>query len=65
MDSIIGHDKFVLINNVLDECDTMKEAIKNLKTESVYRRFWSIYKTMLSHLLKCRRNTESKNPKLA
>ena len=32
IDSIISHDEFVLINNVLKEYDEMKEEIKNLKT---------------------------------
>ena len=41
----------------------MKEGNKNLKTSSVYRRFWSIYKTMSSYCLKCKRNTVIKNPK--
>ena len=27
----ISHDEFVLINNVLKECDKLKEEIKNLK----------------------------------
>ena len=31
-DSVISHDEFVLINNVLKEYDYMKEEIKNLKT---------------------------------
>ena len=31
IDSIISHDEFVLINNVLKEYDEMKEEIKNLK----------------------------------
>ena len=35
----------------------MKEAIKNIKTSAVYQRFQSIYKTMLSYCLKCRKNT--------
>ena len=30
--SIIIHDEFVLINNVLKEFDDIKEEIKNLKT---------------------------------
>ena len=30
-DKTIGHDEFVLIKNVLKECDEMKEEIKNLK----------------------------------
>ena len=29
IDSIINLDEFVLINNVLKECDDMKEEIKN------------------------------------
>ena len=31
INSVISHDKFVLINNVLKECNKMKEEIKNLK----------------------------------
>ena len=42
----------------------MKEEIKKLKTCSVYQRFLSIYKTMSSYCLECRKNTESKNSKL-
>ena len=29
MDSVISHDKFVLINNLLKEYNEMKEEIKN------------------------------------
>ena len=32
IDSIISHDKFVLIKNVLEEYNKMKEEIKNVKT---------------------------------
>ena len=32
IDSIISHDEFALINNVLKEYSEMKEEIKNLKT---------------------------------
>ena len=32
IDSVISHDKFVLIHNVLKEYNQMKEEIKNLKT---------------------------------
>ena len=32
IDSLIGHDEFTLINNVLKEHNKMKEEIKNLKT---------------------------------
>ena len=32
LDSNIGHDKFVLVNNMLKEYDNMKKEIKNLKT---------------------------------
>ena len=31
IDSVISHDEFVLINNVLKEYNKMKEEIKNLK----------------------------------
>ena len=32
IDSVISHDDFFLINNVLKEYNEMKEEIKNLKT---------------------------------
>ena len=32
IDSVISHDEFFLINNVLKEYNEMKEEIKNLKT---------------------------------
>ena len=32
MDSVVSHDEFILINNVLKEYNEMKEEIKNLKT---------------------------------
>ena len=32
INSVISHDEFALINNVLKECDERKEEIKNLKT---------------------------------
>ena len=57
IDSNVSHDEFVLINNVLKEYDDMKEKIKNLKTHSICR-------AMLSYYLKCRKNTESKYPKV-
>ena len=56
------HNKFVSVNHVLREYDDIKEAIKNLRTSVVHQRFSSIYKTMLSSYLKCRKNKESKNP---
>ena len=34
IDSVISHDEFVLINNVLKEYNEMKEDVKNLKTYS-------------------------------
>ena len=34
----IGHDEFVLINNVLKEYDHLIEEIKNLKTYRVHQR---------------------------
>ena len=38
-DSYISLDEFVLVNIVLKESVDMKEAIKNLKTSTVYQRF--------------------------
>ena len=32
IDSFISHDEFVLINNILKECNEIKEEINNLKT---------------------------------
>ena len=34
IDPVISYDEFVLINNVLNEYNEMKEEIKNLKTSS-------------------------------
>ena len=59
INSVISHDEFVSINNVLKEYDEMKEEIKNLKIQRVHRRFYSIHKRMLSNCLKCRKNKES------
>ena len=56
IDSNIGHDEFVLINNVLKEFYDMEEEIKNSNDKK------TVFKTMLSHCLTCRKNTESKNP---
>ena len=42
----------------------MKKEIKSLKTSSVHQRFQSIYKTMLSHCLKCSKIQEVKTQKL-
>ena len=39
IDSVISHDEFVLIHNVLKEYSEMKEEIKNLKTQLVSGRF--------------------------
>ena len=63
IDSYISYDDFVLKNYMLKEYDNLKEETKNLNTSTLRRRFWSIYKMMLSCCLKCRKNTESKNPK--
>ena len=31
IDSVVGHDEFLLINNVLKEYNKIKEEIKNLR----------------------------------
>ena len=61
IDSNISHDEFVLINNVLKEFDDIRQEIKN---SIVKQKFETIHKTMLSCYLKCRKNSESKNPKI-
>ena len=57
-DSDIVHNEFIPINNVLKEFYDMKEEIKNYNDKQ------TIYKTIMSYYLKCRKNTESKNPKV-
>ena len=57
INSVISHDEYVSINNVLKEYYEMKEEIKIERLNQVYRRFWSTYKTMLSYYFKCRKNT--------
>ena len=39
--------------------------IRRLSYAKVYWQFWSICKAMLLYCLKCRKNAESKNPKVA
>ena len=46
INSVISHDEFVVINNLVKEYDEM-EKVKNLKTWTVYLRFKSIYKAKL------------------
>ena len=46
------------------EYDNMKEEIKNLKTSSSLSKIFVNIKTLFSYCLKCRKNTESKNPKV-
>ena len=60
-----SHGEFVLVNNELKDFDDMIKEIKNLKTQTLNQRFQSNYKTMLSYCLKCRKKTESKNPKVS
>ena len=64
IDSSITHDESPLINSKLKKYDDRKEKIKNLKSLTVNQRFYTVYKTMLSYILKCRKNTESKGPKV-
>ena len=56
IDSNINHDEFVLIN-VLKKFYDMKEEIKNSNDKRLYKR-------ISSYCLKCRKNTESQNPKV-
>ena len=61
INSNISHDEFVLINNLLKEFCGIKEEIKNSNDKWKFKLY---IKTMLSYCLKCRTNTESKNPKV-
>ena len=54
IDSYINQNKSALVNNVLRKCDDMKEAI------DLFIKHGYIY----INILKCRRNTDSKNPKV-
>ena len=72
IDSVISYDEFVLINNLLKEHNEMKEEI--VKSSFELSCAWSlsttfsesIYKRMSSnYCLKCRNDTENKNPKVA
>ena len=56
IDSCITHNEFILVNDVLKECDDMKEGIKSL--------WQSTYKTMRSYCLKCIKYTENKVPQV-
>ena len=63
INSSIFHNEFISVN-LLRQYDDMKEEIKILKASRVYQRFYCIYKTMLSYCFKCRKDTESKPPKV-
>ena len=64
-DSVVSHDKFVLINNVLKEYDEMKNEIKNLNSWIVHQRF-SLFIKQCDHVVSSvEKNTESKNSKCA
>ena len=56
IDSKISHDKFISINNVLKDCDDMKKETKTLRTQSVYLKFQSVYKTVFFEVQKKHKN---------
>ena len=58
IDSYINQNKSALVNNVLRKCDDMKEAI------DLFIKHGYIYIYIYIYILKCRRNTDSKNPKV-
>ena len=65
INSYFSHNEFVSLYHVFiieydDMNDDMKEEIKNIKSSTVYRRSELIYKTMLSHCLKCRKTQKVK-----
>ena len=66
IDLKISHDEFVLINKyVLKEYVENEEEIKNVRIQIVHWILYFIYKIILSYCLKCRKNTEGTNPKVA
>ena len=62
IDSNISPDEFVLINNLLKQFYDMKKDIKNSNNKQIFKLY--IKQCLLSYCLKCRKNTESKNPKV-
>ena len=66
IDSNISHVEFVSIYNVLKDSDDMKKEIKNSSDKQKLKIYVKhIYIYMLLHGLKCRKNTESKNTRVA
>ena len=53
-DSYISQDEFVLVKNILEEYDDMKEA-KSLKTFKNFLIYLQTYKTMSSYCLMCKK----------
>ena len=62
--SYISYNEFVLVNNALKEYDDTKEKIEKIRASKVHQRLNSIFKTMLSYCLNCKKNTETKNPEV-
>ena len=61
IDPVISHDEFILINTVLKEFYDSKKDIKNSNDKLKFKLY---IKAMASYCLKCRKNTESKIPKV-
>ena len=61
------HDEFALSNNVLKRRNQKMKYLISLSKiyMKLYLYLQSIYETMSSSCLKCRKNAESKNPKVA
>ena len=57
-DSNTSHDEFILINNVMKEFYNIEEEVENSNDK------YTICKIRLPYSLKCRKNKESKHPKL-
>ena len=53
-DSYISQDEFVLVKNISEEYDDMKEA-KSLKTLKNFLIYLQTYKTMSSYCLMCKK----------
>ena len=50
IDSYISHDEIVLVKNVYEKYNDMKEAIKNLKALTVHQKKFILFKKQCNHI---------------
>ena len=59
INSHISYDKVVSVNDLLIECNEMKEEIKNLENDAEYTTWEK--KTKETYCVSCKKNTANKN----